>query len=78
VPNLVLSEANSKIVQTLARHSTVVLTIDLYAKFNSRPVAPTRLELMSFKDRRRRAVIGITPVEKPRKPGILAKNVTSH
>jgi integrase len=55
VTNLVKSGANPKIVQTLARHSTIVLTMDLYAKQDAKEAADALKGLPSIRRRRRRA-----------------------
>jgi len=55
VTNLVKSGANPKIVQTLARHSTIVLTMDLYAKQDAKEAADALKKLPPIRRRRRRA-----------------------
>ena len=55
VTNLVKSGANPKIVQTRARHSTIVLTMDLYAKQDAKHAAAALKMLPPIPRRRRRA-----------------------
>lgn len=55
VTSLVKSGANPKIVQTLAHHSTIVLTMDLYAKQDSKEAAKALKGLPAIRRRRRRA-----------------------
>jgi hypothetical protein len=51
----VKSGANPKIVQTPARHSTIVLTMDLYAKQDAKEAAEALKKLPPIRRRRRRA-----------------------
>jgi len=54
VTNLVKSGVNPKIVQTLARHSTIVLTMDLYAKQDAKEAAKALKGLPPIRRRRNR------------------------
>lgn len=55
VTNLAKIVPNAKIVQTLARHSTIVLTMHLYAKQDAKAAAEALKGLPRIRTRRRRA-----------------------
>lgn len=49
------SGANAKVVQTLARHSAIVLTMDLYAKQDAKEAAEALKKPPPIRRRQRRA-----------------------